>query len=172
MFRTKRDASGNVVMYKARLVAKGYSQVASVDFNKTFAPVAKFSTILALGAIMDFEMYQMDVKTAFLNGNLEEDIYMDQLQGFLQRDMVCKLKKSLYGLKQSSRAWYECIHAFFVKEGLVRNHVDHSLYVVQSSSYIVNVIIYVNDLIILASDMTKLMEFKAKLEKEFDMSDL
>ena len=81
VFRTKCDASGNVVRYKARLVAKGYSQVAGVDFNETFAPVAKFSTIrciLALGAIMDLEMYQMDVKTAFLNGDLEEDIYMDQ----------------------------------------------------------------------------------------------
>ena len=175
VFRTKRDASGNVVRYKARLVAKGYSQVAGVDFNETFAPVAKFSTIrciLALGAIMDLQMHQMDVKTAFLNGDLEEDIYMDQPQGFVQGDMVCKLKKSLYGLKQSPRAWYEYIHAFFVKEGLIRSHVDHSLYVVQSSTHIVIVIIYVDDLIILASDMTKLMEFKAKLEKEFDMSDL
>ena len=83
-----------------------------------------------------------------------------------------QVEESLYGLKQSPRAWYECIHAFFIKEDLVRSHVDHSLYVVQSSTYIVIVIIYVDDLIILASDMTKLMEFKAKLEKEFDMSDL
>ena len=110
-------------------------------------------------------MHQMDVKMAFLNGNLEEDIYMDQPQGFIQGNMVCKLKKSLYGLKQSPRAWYECIHAFFVKEGLVRSHADHSLYVVQSSTPIVIVIIYVDDFIILASDMTKLMEFKAKLEE-------
>ena len=143
VFRTKRDANGNVVRYKARLVAKGYSEVVGVDFNETFAPVAKVSTIrciLALGAKMDFEMHQMDMKTAFLNGNLEDDIYMDQPQGFVQGDMVCKLKKSLYGLKQSPRA-------------------DHSLYVVQSSTHIVIVIIYVDDLIILASDMTKLMEF-------------
>ena len=106
VFHTKRDASGNVVRYKARLVAKGYSQVEGVD-NETFAPVAKFSTIrciLALGAIMDLAMHQMEVKTAFLNGDLEEDIYMDQPQGFVQGDMVCKLKKSLYGLKQSPRA--------------------------------------------------------------------
>ena len=133
LFRTNRDACRNVVRYKARLVVKGYSQVAGVDFNETFAPVAKFSTIrciLALSAVMDLEMHQMDVKTAFLNGDLEEDTYMDQSQGFVQGDMVCKLKKSLYGLKQSPRAWYECIHAFFVKEGLVRSHADHSLYVV------------------------------------------
>ena len=102
VFCTKRDASGNVMRYKARLVVKGYSQVAGIDFNETFALVAKFSTIqciLALGAVMDLEMHQMDVKTAFLNGDLEKDIYMDQPQGFVQGDMVCKLKKSLYGLK-------------------------------------------------------------------------
>ena len=95
VFRTKRDASGNVVRFKARLVAKGYSQVAGVDFNETFTPVAKFSTIrciLALGAIMDLQMHQMNVMTAFLNSDLEEDIYVDQLQGFVQGNMVCKLK--------------------------------------------------------------------------------
>ena len=85
--------------------------------------------------------------------------------------MVCKLKKSLYGLRQSPRAWYDCIHAFFVKKGLVRSHADHSLHVVQSRTYIVIVIIYVDDLFILASNMTKLIEFKAKLEREFHMSD-
>jgi hypothetical protein len=91
-------------------VAKGYSQVEGVDFNETFAPVAKFTTIrciLAIGAAMDLDIHQMDVKTAFLNGELEEDIYMDQPQGFVQdgkEDVVCKLKKSLYGLKQSPRA--------------------------------------------------------------------
>lgn len=96
---------GDIVRYKARLVAKGYSQVAGVDFNETFAPVAKFTTIrtiVAIGAAMDLEMHQMDVKTAFLNGELEEDIYMDQPQGFVEegkQHLVCKLKKSLYGLK-------------------------------------------------------------------------
>ncbi len=98
MFRTKRDASGRVVRHKARLVAKGYSQVAGVDFNETFAPLAKFTTIrcmVAIGAAMDLEMHQMDVKTAFLNGELEEDIYMEQPQGIVQggqEHLVCKLK--------------------------------------------------------------------------------
>jgi hypothetical protein len=105
VFRTKRDGSGHIVRHKARLVAKGYSQVEGVDFNETFAPVAKFTTIrcmLAIGAAMDLEIHQMDVKTTFLNGELEEDIYMDQLQGFVQdgkEHLMCKLKKSLYGLK-------------------------------------------------------------------------
>jgi hypothetical protein len=87
VFRTKRDAMGHIVRYKARLVAKGYSQVAGVDFNEAFAPVAKFTTIrtmVAIGAAMDFKMLPMDVKSAFPNGELEEDIYMEQPQGFLQ----------------------------------------------------------------------------------------
>jgi hypothetical protein len=135
VFRTKRDASGHIVRHKARLVAKGYSQVEGVDFNETFAPIAKFTTIrcmLAIGAAMDLEIHQMDVKTAFLNGELEEDIYMDQPQGFMQdgkEHLVCKLKKSLYGLKQSPRAWYQCIDMFFTHEGFSRSQVDHSLYV-------------------------------------------
>ncbi len=112
----------NIVRHKARLVAKGYFQVEGVDFNETFAAVAKFTTIrcmLTIGAAMDLEIHQMDVKTTFLNGELEEDIYMDQPQGFVQdgkEHLVCKLKKSLYGLKQSPRAWYQCIDMFFTHE--------------------------------------------------------
>ena len=115
VFKTKRDASGEVVHHKARIVARGFSQVQGVDFNETFAPVAKFTTIqciVALGAALDLEMHQMDVKTAFLNGDLEEDIYMEQPSDFVQRGqehLVCKLRKSLYGLKQASRAWYQKI---------------------------------------------------------------
>jgi hypothetical protein len=110
VFKTKRDAAGEIVHHKARLVARGFSQVQGVDFNETFAPVAKFTTIrciVALGAALDLEMHQMDVKIAFLNGDLEEDIYMEQPSGFVQRSheyFVCKLRKSLYGLKQASRA--------------------------------------------------------------------
>ena len=178
VFRTKKDANGEVVRHKARLVAKGYSQVEGVDFNETFAPVAKFSTIrciLALGAAMDLEMHQMDVKTAFLNGDLEEDIYMDQPQGFVQEgqeELVCKLKKSLYGLRQSPRAWYEKIHQFFVDQGFKRSHADHSLYLKQTSSFLLIVLIYVDDLIILSSDMRVMEELKCRLKDEFEMSDL
>jgi len=178
VFRTKRDASGHIVRHKARLVAKGYSQVEGVDFNETFAPVAKFTTIrcmLAIGAIMDLEIHQMDVKTAFLNGELEEDIYMDQPQGVVQdgkEHLVCKLKKSLYGLKQSPRAWYQCIDMFFTHEDFFRSQADHSLYVKQTGEYLLIVIIYVDDLIILASNVSILKWLKSRLEDEFEMSDL
>ena len=178
VFLTKKDASGHVVRYKARLVAKGYSQVAGVDFLETFAPVAKFTTIrciLALGAALDLEIHQMDVKTAFLNGELEEDIYMDQPHGFGQEGsdhLVCKLKKSLYGLKQSPRAWYQRIDSFFTKEGFTRSQADHSLYIKQTGEYLLIVLIYVDDLIILASLLAKLAWLKAKLKEEFELSDL
>jgi hypothetical protein len=178
VFRTKRDASCHIVRHKARLVAKGYSQVEGVDFNETFALIAKFTTIrcmLAIGAAMDLEIHQMDVKTAFLNGELEEDIYMDQSQGFVQdgkEHLVCKLKKSLYGLKQSPRAWYQCIDMFFTHEGFSRSQANHSLYVKQTGEYLLIVIIYVDDLIILASNVSILKWLKSRLEDEFEMSDL
>ncbi len=160
VFCTKRDASGHIVRHKARLVAKGYFQVEGVDFNETFASMAKFTTIRcmpAIGAAMDLEIHQMDVKTAFLNGELEEDIYMDQPQGFVQdgkEHLVCKLKKSLYGLQQSRRAWYQCIDMFFTHEGYSRSQADHSLYIKQTSENLLIVIIYVDDLIILASNVS------------------
>ncbi len=178
VFRAKRDASGNVVRYKARLVAKGFAQVQGVDFHETFAPVAKFTTIrciLAIGAAMDLEIHQMDVKTAFLNGDLEEDIYMVQPEGFVHQgkeNYVCKLKKSLYGLKQSPRAWYQKIDTFLVESGFTRSIADHSLYFMQEGQHVVIVIIYVDDLIILASLMSSMKALKAMLEKEYEMSDL
>ena len=100
---------------------------------------------------------------------------MDQPQGFVQKgheNLVCKLKKSLYGLKQSPRAWYEKIHHFFAKEGFNRSHADHSLYIKQTSTYLLIVLIYVDDLILLSSDMSVMQGLKQRLEGEFDMSDL
>ncbi len=164
--------------HKPRLVAKGYFQIEGVDFNETFASVAKFTTIrcmLAIEASMDLEIHQMDVKTAFLNGELEEDIYMDQPQGFVQdgkEHLVCKLKKSLYKFKQSPRAWYQRIDMFFTHEGFSRSQADHLLYVKQTGEYLLIVIIYVDDLIILTSNVSILKWLKSRFEDEFEMNDL
>ena len=178
VFKTKRDAAGEIVRHKARLVARGFLQVQGVDFNETFAPVAKFTTIrciVALGAALDLEMHQMDVKTAFLNGDLEEDIYMEQLNGFVQRGhehLVCKLKKSLYGLKQASRAWYQKIDATLLDLGFERSVADHSLYFAQTGPCVMLVLVYVDDLIILSSNMESMAALKSKLEAEYEMTDL
>jgi hypothetical protein len=148
--------------------------MAGVDFDETFAPVAKFITIwliLAIAAAIDWDIHQMDVKTAFLNGMLEVVIYMDQPEGFVQKDkehLVCKLIKALYGLKQSPRAWYQRIDSFFINESFCRIHAYHSLYIKQTGDYILVTIFYVDDLIILSSDVTKLKWLKSQLEIFFN----
>ena len=112
VFKTKRDSKGNIERYKARLVAKGFTQKDGIDYKETFSPVSKKDSlriVMALVAHYDLELHQMDVKTAFLNGELEEEVYMDQPKGFEttgKENMVCKLKKSIYGLKRASRQWY------------------------------------------------------------------
>ncbi len=117
-------------------MVRGFTQTFKVDYNETFAPVAKFVSIrciLALAAIQDMEIHQMDVKTTFLNGDLEEEIYMEQPQGFTQEGehLVCKLHKSLYGLKQSPRAWNKKLDVFLKSIKFVRSDADFSMYVVQ-----------------------------------------
>jgi len=110
-FKIKSRADGSIDKFKARLVAKGFTQVKGTDYEESFSPVVRFASIrllLALVVHLDLELFQMDAKTAFLNGNLKEEIYMDQPIGFVskgQEDKVCRLKRSIYGLKQSSRSW-------------------------------------------------------------------
>ena len=114
IFKKKTDADGNVTVYKARLVAKGFRQVQGVDYEETFSPVAMLKSnqvLLAIAAYHDYEIWQMDVKTAFLNGNIEEELYMVQPEGFVNLEdggKVCKLQRSIYGLKQASRSWNLC----------------------------------------------------------------
>ena len=118
IYKTKLEAYGSTTKYKAQLVAKGYSQVHGLDYNETFAPVARMDSIrlvLAIVASKKWEAHHMDVKGSFLHGDLEEEIYMRQLEGYTEdSSLVCRLWKSLYGLKQSPRAWYSNMDAFLL----------------------------------------------------------
>lgn len=134
IFKKKRDADGKVQTYKARLVAKGYSQREGIDYDETFSPVAKIKSIrilLAIAAYYNFDIWQMVVKTAFLNGELEGDVYMTQPEGFVSKERpnaVCKLKKSIYGLKQASRSWNICFDRTIKSFGFVRSKEDPCVY--------------------------------------------
>jgi hypothetical protein len=174
----KRTATGKIERYKARLVAKGFSQIEGIDFTETFAPVAKFSSIralLALATDYDLEIHQMDVKTAFLNGDLDVDIYMEQPEGFTvtgSEHQVCKLKKSLYGLKQAGRAWYQKIDDALFKLGFTRLDTDHCVYQLTRDGLRLWIALYVDDLLIFSNQLEQLKDFKSQFSKLFDMKDL
>jgi hypothetical protein len=134
VFRNKQDEHGVVIRNKARPVAKGYAQVAGLDFEETFAPVARLESILILLAYAthhSFKLFQMDVKSAFLNGPIKEEVYVEQPPGFEDDrypDHVYRLSKSLYGLKQAPRAWYECLRDFLISNAFKVGKVDPTLF--------------------------------------------
>ncbi|KAG8482499.1 hypothetical protein CXB51_024054 [Gossypium anomalum] len=165
--------------YKARLVAKGYSQIPGVDFTDVFSPVVKHSSIRALLGIVamhDLELEQLDVKTAFLHGELEEDIYMQQPEGFIvseKEDYICLLRKSLYGLKQSPRQWYKRFDSFMASHDFKRSSLDSCVYFKKNSNgSFVYLLLYVDDMLIAAKDKGEIRKVKAQLSEEFEMKDL
>jgi len=135
LYKPKINADGSIEKFKATLVAKGYSQQEGIDFDGTFAPVAKLNTIkmlISLATKHKWQLHQLDVKSAFLNGELKEEIYLVQPPGFVkkgQEHLVCKLNKALYGLKQAPRSWYEKIDSFFIQHGFRRSLNDPNLYI-------------------------------------------
>ena len=178
IFKNKQDANGIVIRNKARLVAQGFSQVEGIDFGETFAPVARLESIrilLAYASHHNFKLQQMDVKSAFLNGDLHEEIYMSQPPSFIQQGnehLVCKLKKSIYGLKQSPREWYSKINSFFISQGFDRSKNDPNLYIKHTKNDIVIIILYVDDLILTSSSTPLLSEIKFQFNQNFQMTDL
>jgi len=142
VFRNKEDEYGMVIRNKARLVVKGFTQIKGLDFGETYAPVARLESIhilLAFAAHHVFKLFQMDVKSAFLNGPLSETVYVEQLPGFEDPhhpDHVYKLDKALYGLKQAPRAWYDCLKDFLLKQGFEIGKADPTLFTRKVNNYI------------------------------------
>ena len=177
VFTVKFKADGLVERYKARLVAKGYTQTYGIDYQETFAPIAKINTIrilFSLVANFDWPLHQFDVKNAFLHGDLEEDVYMDIPPGVNVRDSkVYKLKKPLYGLKQSPKAWFEKFTRSMVKHGYHQSQGDHTLFMKHSSSGKVTIlIVHVDDIIVIGDDSEEIKVLKQKLSEEFEIKDL
>ncbi|GJT30662.1 putative ribonuclease H-like domain-containing protein [Tanacetum coccineum] len=157
IYKVKLDELGGILKNKARLVARGYRQEEGIDFEESFAPVARLEAIrifLAFAAHMNMVVYQMDVKTAFLNGNLREEVYVSQPDGFVDKDKpnhVYKLKKALYGLKQAPRAWYDMLSSFLISQDFSKGSVDPTLFIRRDGKELLLVQIYVDDIIFAAS---------------------
>ncbi|GAU31303.1 hypothetical protein TSUD_315120 [Trifolium subterraneum] len=177
VYKTKYNENGQADKYKARFVVKGYSQKYGIDYNEVFAPVARWETIrtvLALAASKGWCVYQLDVKSAFLHGDLEEDIYVEQPLGYQQgnKNKVYELRKALYGLRQAPRAWYSKIEAYFLCEGFKKCPIENTLFVKHDDQNTLIVSVYVDDLIVTGNNMNLINEFKMSMKKQFAMSDL
>jgi hypothetical protein len=177
VFKTKQLPGGGI-RYKARLVIRGYEQIPGVDFDETFAPVAKLSSLrmlLALAAIHDWEIDQMDVVTAFLNPEVDGDVYMampDGVEAPAGGPWVCKLRKSLYGLKQAPRLWYEHIDNFLRSLGLLRSEYDPNVYISAAGLIPLILLLYVDDILLFSESADRVSELKKLLHAKYEMTDL
>ena len=179
IYKVKHESNTMSPRYKARLVVKGFSQRKGVDFNEIFSHVVKMSSIrivLSLAATLDLEVEQMDVKTAFLHGDLEEEIYMKQLDGFHvegKEYYVCRLRKSLYGLKQASRQWYKKFESIMCEQGYMKTTSDHCVFVRKfSNDDFIILLLYVDDMLIVGKNVSMIDRLKEQLGKSFAMKDM
>jgi hypothetical protein len=176
VFKNKMDEAGKITRKKDRLVCKGYAQVEGIDFGETFALVARMEStrlILAYASSKHIKVYQMDVKYAFLNGDLEEEVYMEQPDGFQVQEVeqyVYRLKKALYGLKQAPRAWYSRLDNYLRQQGFRKGNTDSNLYIKEENDSMIIVEIYVDDIIFGSDDNRLSKQFVESMQKEFEMS--
>ena len=182
VFKVKRDENGSVERFKARLVAQGYSQAEGIDYHEVFSLVVRntsIRTLLALANTCDWEVHQMDVHTAFLQGDLDEEIYMKQPDGYTDEENpnhVCKLKKSLYGLKQAARCWNSAIDGYLKSDGYKQVEADPCLYIksVKQQNGKINFVIlslHVDDILLFSNDIVMLNKEKKSLGRRFKIED-
>ncbi|GJU53832.1 putative ribonuclease H-like domain-containing protein [Tanacetum coccineum] len=178
VYRNKKDERGIVVRNKARLVAQGYKQEEGIDYDEVFAPVARVEAIrlfLAFASFMNFPVYQMDVKSAFLYGTIEEEVYVCQPPGFVDPEFpekVYKVEKALYGLHQAPRAWYETLSTYLLDNGFHRGQIDKTLFIKRLKGDILLVQVYVDDIIFGSTKKSLCDEFEQIMHNRFQMSSM
>ena len=178
IFKRKLKDDGSIDKYKARLVAKGYIQKEGLDYFDTYSPVSRITSIrmlIAIASLKNMEIDYMDVKTTFLNGELDEEIYMEQTEGFVvqgQENKVCKLLKSLYGIKQASKQWHEKFDPTMLSHGFKINESNKCVYIKKYTNSCVFVCLYVHDMLIMGTSKDVIMSTKKLLSSIFDMKDL
>jgi hypothetical protein len=165
-----------VIKYKAILVANGFQQIHGIDYDETFSPVANMESIclaLSLVAAKVWEVHQMDVKNFFLHGDLLEEIYMEQLQGFIQNSsLVCRLKKSLYGLKQEPRAWHINMDSYLLSHDFVICKYDPNVYMLRTTKSVMILVLYVDDILIIGSSYLVIDLVKYILHDRFSVMNM
>ncbi|KAM7529809.1 hypothetical protein LguiB_033219 [Lonicera macranthoides] len=176
IYKIKTKADGSVDRYKARLVAKGFTQEYGIDYEETFAPVARMTTVrtlISVASVRQWTIHQMDVKNAFLHGDLSEVVYMQPPPGLPHSPgQVCKLRRAIYGLKQAPRAWFEKFSTAILNHGFTQSAHDSAMFTYSSSQGIVILLIYVDDMIITGDDLNGIRHLKAYLGSCFEMKDL
>ncbi|KAG7542778.1 GAG-pre-integrase domain [Arabidopsis thaliana x Arabidopsis arenosa] len=178
LFKHKYDADGVLNRHKARLVANGKSQEEGIDYTETFSPVVKpatIRTVLNVGVALEWPIHQLDVKNAFLQGDLQETVYMHQPPGFVDKSKssyVCKLNKAIYGLKQAPRAWNAKFSNYLKLMGFVQSRADSSLFIFKRGRDCAYLLLYVDDILLTASSTLLLQKIISKLKTEFPMTDM
>ena len=169
IYKIKTRSDGSIERYKARLVAKGFTQEYGIDYEETSAPVARISSIralLAVAAAIKWDLFQMDVKNAFLNGNLSEEVYMQPPPGLsVESKKVCHLRRALYCLKQAPRAWFAKFSSTISRLGYMASHYDSVLFLRRTDKCTILLLLYVDDMIITGDDLNGIQELKVFLNQ-------
>jgi hypothetical protein len=178
VYKVKHNVDGSVNRYNARLVAKGYAQTYGIDYEETYSLVAKMTTIrviIVMATTKGWSIHQMDVRNVFFHGDLQEEVYMEQPPGYVDQthlNLVCRLKKTLYDLKQAPKVWSDEIGQYLVTSGFQTSNANFSLYVKKTDHGIIVIVIYVDDLIITGDSDEDIFDLKKLLKQKFEMKNL